>query len=156
MILMEKNQLTQTIRLIEFHNRFVDLHMKGTWGYVEPELRERGFAMLTAESYIEEFEVKTTKLFDDNHNQLPTPLLVGTDKYGRDLEVPCDRILSVGWLDTPEQARLKAVMWLKENYSQLPVNAVEDNETIKKMVEDTQKVYDELTSQGVTLYQRGK
>lgn len=148
---MEKNQLTQTIRLIEFHNRFVDLHMKGTWGY-----NPHNIAMLTAESYIEEFEVKTTKVFDDDHNELPTPLLVGTDKYGRDLEVPCDRIIAVGWLDTPEQARLKAVMWLKETYDNIPSEALEENERVRELVNDVQKVYDELTAQGVTLYQRGK
>lgn len=144
----------QTIRLIDFHNRYVDLKMKGTWGYVNPELKAKGFAMMTAESYIEEFEVKTTKVFDDEGKNLKSPLLIGTDKYGRELEVPTDRILAVGWLDTQEQARLKALTWLQEGYSDLPIEALEGNELLQKMVTDNQKMYDELIAQGVTLYQR--
>lgn len=153
---MTNNQQTQTIRLIEFHNRFVDLQMKGTWGYVDPELKARGFAMVTAESYIEEFEVKTTKVFDDNHNELPTPILVGTDKYGRELEVPCDRIIAVGWLDTPEQARLKALKWLLDAYLEMPIEVLKGNDTLANMVMENQKQYDELIAKGVTLYQRGE
>lgn len=146
----------QSVRLIDFHNRHADFLMKGTWGYVDPELRARGFAMLTAESWVEELEVSTTKVLDDNGDSLPTPLICGTDKYGRYLELPIDRILGFDFLDTEEQGRLKALAWLQDAYSKVPMDAIEDNEHLKKMIQDSKKNYDELIANGVTLYQRGK
>jgi hypothetical protein len=81
---------------------------------------------------------------------------VGTDKYGRELEVPCDRIIAVGWLDTPEQAQLKALTWLIDAYSNIPVEALKDNDVLANMIMENQKQYDELIAKGVTLYQRGE
>jgi hypothetical protein len=144
---------TQTLRLIDFHNRVADFKMKGTYGYVEPSLRERGFAMLTAESYVEELVVTDTKVFDSEGNKLPSPVIEGVDKYGRAMVLPIDRILAVGFCDTEEQGRLKSLTYLMDMYGNAK-GVLEEDHPLFKDYKQTKEMYQELLDKGVTIYQR--
>ena len=141
---------TQTIRLIDFHNRVCDIEMEGTYGY-----NPSGATILTAVSYVEELEVAGTDVFDENGNELPSPVVRGIDKYGREMVLPIDRILAVGWLDTEEQAKLKSLTWLIDAWSQIP-----NLESVSPRLHEDYQRYtaerDELLAQGVTLYKRGE
>jgi hypothetical protein len=140
---------TQTIVMADFHNRFVNLRMKGTWGY-----NPSGISMLTAESYIEELEVTDTRVLDENGERLEVFILVGVDKYGRELEIPMDKVLAVGFLGTKEQARLKGLTSIVAGFDSFP-QEVKDSpafEMFKEMKDD----YDKLIASGVELYQRGE
>lgn len=145
---------TQTIRLADLSNRYVDLKMKGTWGYVDHELKDSGFAMVTAESYIEEFKVEDIRCIDEDSNKLDVPVLIGTDRYGRELTVPTDKILAVGWLSTVDQRRLESALWLLDSFSEIPRENVIGNEKLEEMIEDSKAVVDELTAKGVRVYER--
>lgn len=141
---------TQTIRLVDFVGRYVDLHMKGTWGY-----NPRNVAIITAESYIEEFHVTDVTALDrETGKELKSPLIIGTDKYGRELNVPIDRILAVGWLDTKEQSSLYACKKLLDGYDNVTRDVIDSNDFLSKMYAETQARYDELVAKGVTPYQR--
>lgn len=140
----------QTIQyLAEFHNRYVNLKMKGTWGY-----NPRNITMLTATSYIEELEVTDMKSFDDEGKKLPSQLIIGTDRYGRYLEIPVDRILEVAFLDTKDQSRLKGLVWLENALKNLDMESIKDNKALKEMIDKSKEEYDKLIAKGVTVYQR--
>jgi hypothetical protein len=144
---------TQTLRLIDFHNRVVDVKMKGTYGYVEPSLKERGFAMLTAESYVEELVVTDTKVFDSEGNELPSPVIEGVDKYGRHMTLPVDRIIAVGFCDTKEQGRLKSLTQFMDMYGNAK-GILEEDHPLFKDYKDIRDKYKELLDKGVEIYQR--
>lgn len=143
---MEQERITY---LAQFHNRFVDIKMKGSWGY-----NRSNATILTAVSWIEELEVTNLKSFDDEGNKLPSQLVIGTDKYGRLLEVPVDRMLEVSFLDTKDQSILKSVTQLKKAFAEIPSDKIAENEALVKMVEENRLRYDELLTKGVTLYER--
>jgi hypothetical protein len=135
--------------LAQFHNRFVDIKMKGSWGY-----NRSNATIITAVSWIEELEVTNLKSFDDEGNKLPSQLVIGTDKYGRELEVPVNRMLEVSFLDTKDQSILKGVVSLKQGFANIPKEQIEENEVLKRMMEENRLRYDELLTKGVTLYER--
>jgi hypothetical protein len=140
---------TQTLVMADFHNRFVDLKMKGTWGY-----NPNGITMITAESYIEELEVTDTKVLDDNGETLEVFILIGIDKHGRTLEIPMDRVLAVGFLGTKEQARLKGLTSIVASFDNIPQET--KDLPVFKMFQEMKDDYDALLASGVKLYQRGE
>lgn len=135
--------------LAEFHNRYVTLKMKGSWGY-----NRSNATIITAISYIEELEVTDMKALNEDMTKLKTPLLYGIDKYGRELEIPIDRILEVTFLDTKDQSLLKGLTWLQNAWANLDMQAIEENESLKEMLDNNKKRYDELIAKGVTVYER--
>jgi hypothetical protein len=139
---------TQTLRLIDFHNRVADFEMKGTYGY-----NPSGVTMLTAKSYVEELVVTDTKVFDSEGNKLPTPVIEGVDKYGRAMVLPIDRILAVGFCDTEDQARLKSLTYLMDMYGNAK-GVLEEDHPFFKDYQDVKVKYQELLDKGVTIYQR--
>lgn len=141
------NQKHEEIKLIELHNRYADFRMKGTWGYVDPELKKQGFAMMTAESTVEEFKVNRV---DVQNGEIHVE---GVDRYGRELRLPHERILSVYLLDTAEQAKLLSLESLIGTYSQL-VEHVDADSTWGKDLEEFKAQHTELIQKGVTPYQR--
>lgn len=144
----QNDNQTQKLVMADFFNRFVNLKMKGTWGY-----NPSGISILTAESYIEELEVTDTRVLDENGEVLEVFLLIGVDKYGRKLEIPMDRVLAVGFLDTKEQGRLKGLKSILANYDNIPQETKEH--PAFKMIQEMKDDYDDLISSGVKLYERG-
>lgn len=139
---------TQTIRLADFHNRVVDFKMKGTYGY-----NPTNATILTAVSYVEELEVTRTACFDDDGNELKSPIICGIDKYGREMVLPLDRILACGWVDTKEQSRLKGLETLIQTFGAIP----NLQEVSPKFYDDLQGFIaerDELVAKGVKLWER--
>nr|WP_173026402.1 hypothetical protein [Aeromonas sp. Ne-1] len=146
--------MTQEVSVMDLYGRFINLHMKGTWGYVKPELKAIGFTMLTADSYIEEFEVKDFKVLDSETGEtLPHTVLIGEDKYGRELTVPVNRIISVNVLDTDEQKQLKNLNILINTYSAID-NLKEKNSELYADLEKFIKDREELLSKGIKVYER--
>jgi hypothetical protein len=144
------NMANQTIRLVDFTNRVCDFRMKGSYGY-----NRSGATILTAESYVEELVVTGTDVFDSEGNTLPSPIVKGIDKYGREMTLPIDRILAVGWLDTKEQGSLKSLNSLIESFSAIP-NLEEVSSDLYHDLQTFIQQRDELVANGVTLYQRGE
>jgi hypothetical protein len=144
------NMANQTIRLVDFTNRVCDFEMKGTYGY-----NPSGASILTAVSYVEELVVTGTEVFDEDGNNLPSPVVKGIDKYGREMVLPIDRILAVGWLDTKEQGHLKALESLIPSFESIPNLDTVAPELFQNL-QDFKAQRDELIEQGVTLYQRGE
>jgi hypothetical protein len=139
---------TQTLRLIDFHNRVADFEMKGTYGY-----NPSGITMLTAKSYVEELVVTNTRVFDDEGGKLPSPVIEGVDKHGRAMVLPIDRILAVGFCDTEDQARLKSLTYLMDMYGNAK-GVLEDDHPLFKDYKKIKEQYQELLDKGVTVYQR--
>lgn len=146
---MTNNNQTQTLVMADFHNRYVNLKMKGTWGY-----NPSNISILTAESYIEELEVTDTKVLDSEGEVLKVFILMGVDKYGRELEIPMDRVLAVGFIDTKEQSRLKGLTSVVKNFDKVSQEVKET--PAFQMFQEMKDDYDELVASGVKLYQRGE
>ena len=148
MLLMTKANQKEEIKLIELHNRYADFRMKGTWGYVKPELKEQGFVMMTAESTVEEFKVNRVDVVNENEIYIE-----GVDRYGRELRLPHERILSVYLLDTAEQAKLIGLEYLVETYAELVQHIAEDSSWHEDFKNYT-NMRNELIEKGVKPYQR--
>ncbi|UGO47853.1 hypothetical protein PQE73_gp021 [Bacillus phage vB_BanS_MrDarsey] len=127
---MEKQ--TQTLRLIDFHNRNISVLLKS--GTVIPDI-----------------EVTDTQAIDmETREMLPSPLICGTDRWGNEHSIASDNIEELAFLDTDEQARLKNVTFLVDMYSKIP--NLDDTPLLKESYEDSIRIKQELEAKGVTLY----
>lgn len=123
---------TQTLRLIDFHNRNISVLLKS--GTVIPDI-----------------EVTDTQAIDmETREMLPTPLIKGIDRWGNEHSIGADYIEEIAFLDTDEQARLKNVTFLVDMYSKIP--NLDDTPLLKESYEDSIRIKQELEAKGVTLY----
>lgn len=122
----------QTVRLIEFHNRHIDVLLKS--GTVIPNVAVTG-----------------TEVFDDNREKLPSPQIKGVDRYSNQVVIDTDNIEAFAFLDTDEQARLRNVIFMVDTYGQIP-NLEVISPDLKKAYDDSVAMKEELEEKGITLY----
>lgn len=123
---------TQTVRLIEFHNRHIDVLLKS--GTMIPNVAVTG-----------------TEVFDANREKLPSPLIMGTDRWGNEHSIATDNIEAFVFLDTDEQARLRSATFLVDTYSQIP-NLEAISPELKIAYDDSVAMKATLEANGVTPY----
>ncbi|MDS7057208.1 hypothetical protein NXG04_07900 [Klebsiella pneumoniae] len=129
---MKKQTQTQTLRLIDFHNRNISVLLKS--GTVIPDI-----------------EVTDTQVIDvKTHEMLPSPLICGTDRWGNEHSIASDNIKELAFLDTDDQARLKNVTFLVDMYSKIP--NLDNTPLLKESYEDSIRIKKELEAKGVELY----
>ncbi|UUV46369.1 hypothetical protein [Bacillus phage vB_BanS-Thrax2] len=121
----------QTLRLIDFHNRNISVLMKS--GTVIPDVQVTG-----------------TEATDGKGNLLPSPLILGTDRWNNEHSIATDYIEEIAFLDTPEQAQLKSAIWLIKSYADFP--NVDDFPLIKESYNNAINLKEELEAKGVELY----
>jgi len=135
----------QRIPLYNLLDRVMDVRVRGSYGYLPQELRERGDVVLTAESTVQEFLLREADLDDDDGSIY----LVGTDYYGRELRIPVDRVVYVTPKSTLDQAQLARLNSILSN----PVTAEEqDSEPFRNLMEFFKDMRDRLVAAGVTEY----
>lgn len=142
------------VRAYTMVNRVLNITMEGSYGYMKKSLRDAGAAMLTARSTVREFDITDMKEVDHPHFGR-THCLIGTDYYGRELQLPVNRVRGFDECDTEEQGRLKGLNWLLKTYKEFaspdmtPEQTAAIDEHFKEFV-DKQAA---LVAAGVELYE---
>jgi hypothetical protein len=152
---MLKNEKGEVLA-VSYINRVMDVTMEGTYGYQSKRFREAGGVMLTAVSTVEEFAVERLDEVDLPHfgRQM---CFIGTDYYGREMQLPLSRIKGMRLRDTDEQGKLKGLNWCLRTFDELPKDGVvlteEQKATLDEHFGTMRQKRDELVAAGVTEYE---
>jgi hypothetical protein len=103
------------VRAATMVNRVLDITMEGTYGYMPKAQRDMGMVLLTAQSTVREFAITEMQEVDlPYHGKVYC--LIGTDYYGREMQLPVNRVRGFSECDTYEQGRLKGLNELLRMY----------------------------------------
>jgi hypothetical protein len=103
------------VRAATMVNRVLDITMEGTYGYMPKAQRDMGMVLLTAQSTVREFAITEMQEVDLPHHG-KTHCLIGTDYYGREMQLPVNRVKGFTECDTSEQGHLKGLNWLIQTF----------------------------------------
>lgn len=123
---------TQTVRLIEFHKRHIDVQLKSG-------------------TVLRDVAVTSTEVFDANREKLPSPQIKGIDRFNNEVTIETDNMEAFAFLDTDEQARLQSVTFLVDTYSTIP-NLEAISPELKKAYDESLAMKEDLEAKGVKLY----